>query len=135
MVADEQFLTALSHGLPPTAGWGLGIDRLAMFLTNTNNLKEVILFPAMKPDINVPKQPKPDVLKENTEVTRVITKPSTISSPIESKAQTVCTDQYSVTDNLKDLTMIDHSVSLTKSPDSTPGKGGKSGKKKRGRKS
>lgn len=52
MVTDEQFLTALGYGLPPTAGWGLGIDRLTMFLTNTNNIKEVILFPAMKPEAN-----------------------------------------------------------------------------------
>ncbi|KAF7257554.1 hypothetical protein EG68_04621 [Paragonimus skrjabini miyazakii] len=53
MPTDEQFLTALGYGLPPTAGWGLGIDRLTMFLTNTNNLKEVILFPAMKPEVPI----------------------------------------------------------------------------------
>ncbi|KER23091.1 hypothetical protein T265_08946 [Opisthorchis viverrini] len=53
MPTDEPFLTALGYGLPPTAGWGMGIDRLAMFLTNTNNLKEVILFPAMKPETPV----------------------------------------------------------------------------------
>ncbi len=40
---------ALEHGLPPTAGWGAGIDRLAMFLSNKWNIKEVLLFPAMKP--------------------------------------------------------------------------------------
>lgn len=49
MVMDESFVTALEHGLPPTAGWGLGIDRLTMFLSNKNNIKEVLLFPAMKP--------------------------------------------------------------------------------------
>lgn len=49
MVLDEQFCTALDYGLPPTAGWGLGIDRLTMFLTDTNNIKEVLLFPAMRP--------------------------------------------------------------------------------------
>ncbi|XP_076808586.1 lysine--tRNA ligase-like isoform X1 [Clavelina lepadiformis] len=47
---DENFCTALEYGLPPTAGWGMGIDRLAMFLTDSNNIKEVLLFPAMKPD-------------------------------------------------------------------------------------
>nr|XP_021191265.2 lysine--tRNA ligase isoform X2 [Helicoverpa armigera] len=47
---DEAFCTALEYGLPPTAGWGLGVDRLTMFLTNSNNIKEVLLFPAMKPD-------------------------------------------------------------------------------------
>eukprot|EP00922_Rhytidocystis_sp_ex-Travisia-forbesii_P049725 GHVS01073988.1.p1 GENE.GHVS01073988.1~~GHVS01073988.1.p1 ORF type:complete len:648 (-),score=66.41 GHVS01073988.1:446-2221(-) len=45
---DEGFCTALEYGLPPTAGWGLGIDRLTMFLADKNNIKEVILFPAMR---------------------------------------------------------------------------------------
>lgn len=49
MVTDESFITALEHGLPPTGGWGLGIDRLTMFLSNQSNIKEVLLFPAMKP--------------------------------------------------------------------------------------
>lgn len=51
-VVDEEFITALEYGLPPTAGWGLGIDRLTMFLTDAYNIKEVLLFPAMKPEAN-----------------------------------------------------------------------------------
>merc|ERR1711892_4740 len=49
-MVDENFCTALEYGLPPTGGWGLGVDRMAMFLTDSNNIKEVILFPAMKPE-------------------------------------------------------------------------------------
>lgn len=51
---DEAFCTALEYGLPPTAGWGLGIDRLAMLLADHCNIKEVLLFPAMKPEDNNP---------------------------------------------------------------------------------
>lgn len=49
-VIDENFVKALEYGLPPTGGWGLGIDRLTMLMTDTNNIKEVMLFPAMKPN-------------------------------------------------------------------------------------
>jgi len=55
MFVDENFCTALEYGLPPTGGFGLGIDRLTMFLTDTNNIKEVLFFPAMRPEDNNPK--------------------------------------------------------------------------------
>lgn len=48
-VHDEEFCVAMEYALPPTAGWGLGVDRLTMFLSNKWNIKEVLLFPAMKP--------------------------------------------------------------------------------------
>lgn len=50
-VLDEDFCVALEYGLPPTGGWGCGVDRLAMFLSNKWNIKEVLLFPAMKPTV------------------------------------------------------------------------------------
>ncbi|KAF9761740.1 putative lysine--tRNA ligase, cytoplasmic [Nosema granulosis] len=50
MVTDEDFCLAMEYGLPPTGGWGIGIDRLTMFLTNASNIKDVLLFPAMRPE-------------------------------------------------------------------------------------
>jgi len=47
---DMDFITALKHGMPPTAGWGMGIDRFVAILTNQPNLKDVILFPTLKPE-------------------------------------------------------------------------------------
>ena len=47
---DENFLDAVESGLPPTGGVGFGIDRMIMLLTNQQTIRDVILFPLMKPE-------------------------------------------------------------------------------------
>ena len=51
MVIDHDFMRALEYGMPPTSGIGIGIDRLAMFMTGQPTIQEVLLFPTMKPEV------------------------------------------------------------------------------------
>jgi lysyl-tRNA synthetase class 2 len=50
MVVDHDYLRSLEYGLPPTVGMGMGMDRLAMLLTDTQTIRDIVLFPTLRPE-------------------------------------------------------------------------------------
>ena len=53
MSIDNEYIKAMEFGMPPISGWGLGIDRFLQFLTNSDNIRDVVLYPLMKPRTSV----------------------------------------------------------------------------------
>jgi len=50
MDMDYDYISAMEYGMPPISGWGLGIDRMIQLLTNADNIKDVVMFPLMRPE-------------------------------------------------------------------------------------
>jgi lysyl-tRNA synthetase class 2 len=63
---DDEYVTALEYGCPPCSGWGMGVDRIVALLTNQANLRDVVLFPLMKPEEKNPTSPKKPMNPKNT---------------------------------------------------------------------
>lgn len=78
---DDEFVTALEYGCPPCSGLGMGIDRIVALLTNQGNLRDVVLFPLMKPEDKIPRIPtSPKNIKENKSLESSVSLDSLISS-------------------------------------------------------
>ncbi|KXK12229.1 MAG: Lysine--tRNA ligase [Microgenomates bacterium OLB23] len=68
-VLDDDYIEALSYGMPPTAGWGMGIDRMVAFLAGQHSIKETILFPTVRPEHVLPQNSAPAMPAQRAVIT------------------------------------------------------------------
>lgn len=119
MFYDETFVNALEHGLPPTAGWGLGIDRMVMLLTDNIKIQQVLLFPAMKPildEVEKKVEVKGDKLEGQAE--RKSSKDEKVSSSNPSKTnETKEKKSEEKPEENKEGTVVTGSIKVEKAPE------------------
>ncbi len=102
MIMEEDFVLCMEYGMPPISGWGMGIDRFVALLTNQENLREVVLFPLMKPLDSDKKDDKSENIGTNSE----------ICQPLSIDDLGVSNDKLDAifSDKVKKDTLISHSI-------------------------
>lgn len=82
MMFDHAFLESMEHGMPPMSGWGMGIDRIVSLFTDQDNLKDVVMFPLLRPDKNEANNKKPNNETQSRTTLHADKKVSTADNPV-----------------------------------------------------
>lgn len=108
-IVDDDYIEALSYGMPPTAGWGMGIDRFTAFLTDQHTIKDVILFPTLRPDRSESAAPRHN--KEHNDLSEP--KENAEHAPIDDSLSLSREDALKIlNEHLKNKNMIYHSLAV-----------------------
>ncbi|OHD24664.1 MAG: lysine--tRNA ligase [Spirochaetes bacterium GWD1_27_9] len=113
MVMEDDFVNCMEYGMPPISGWGMGIDRFAALLTNQENLREVVLFPIMRPDTSIQKDEDivDDVMPDNI-VQKIVNDDKSVIAPQDINDLGVSFEKLDALfgEKLKKDTLISHSI-------------------------